>query len=155
LVDWVTHVGSVTFVAQASDACTTIDRVEWYVDDLLVETDFAAPYAFTYDPHRFWPAFKHVTARAVDANGNAGSACAHVVNTGWTGPHHLPIVGAGPPDGWRDTLTPERLGHAVAGDAHCADDRVDELVPGALHPFAPPRAVDDAWDGVRNATREG
>lgn len=138
LVNWVTHVGLVTVEATASDDCAEIDRVEFYLEDLRMHVDDEAPFLWEYDPHSFYPGFKHLTAYAFDTQGNVGASCMHAVNSGWASLHHLPIVGEGPPPEWHRTLIPPSLGHLVAGNVYCRTDGVDDLLPPIVHPLPLP-----------------
>lgn len=138
-VKWATHVDSVTLRANATDVCSPIDRVEFLVEDRLVFVDREAPFEMSYDPHEFWPAFKHVFARAYDAAGNGPAEdCVHVVNTAWLDLHHLPVGGGSPPPDALDTLFPDPLGHVVASDVHCDEDGTDDVLPDLVHPLGLP-----------------
>lgn len=135
VVSWATHVGNVTVKARAEDRCSDVDRVEFWLDDVLAHTDREAPYTFEYDPHTIYPAAEHLFARAWDTQGNGpASECIHLVNTGWASLHHLPILGEGPPEDAPSTLVPDPLGHVVAAHPRC-NDALDALLPDFVHPL--------------------
>lgn len=131
----VIHVGKTRIHADASDRCSPIARVDFYLDDRLVSSDMEAPYEFEYDPHAIWPAVKHVFALAYDTEGNEpGVDCVHATNTGWAAPHHLPIAGEGPPPDAGDSLVPSPLEHVISGHPKCREDSVDTITNDLVHP---------------------
>lgn len=65
-------VGPLTVRADATDELSGVDRVEFFVDGELVASDATAPYSFLWESAR--PGPHTITARAVDAAGNAAEA---------------------------------------------------------------------------------
>lgn len=77
--DGATVTGPTELGASASDA-GGIDRVEFRVDGATVATDTTAPYSVTWDSATVGDGDHAITARAVDAAGNATVSAARTVN---------------------------------------------------------------------------
>ncbi len=127
LPPWVLHAGHVTFIAEADDACSGIDRVEFLIDGEIAHVDTQAPYTFRYDPWLVFPATHTVTARAFDGAGNHADDCRSAAGVGNIGPHPL---GHGVPF---DTLTPRTASQEATLGSRCTaavlETIIDEVTP--------------------------
>lgn len=133
-LQFATHLGRQTFEVEAQDACTGVERVEFWLDDVLVETDVTPPYAWTRDPHALLPAFDRVVARAYDGAGNIATLCLPVLDAGWIAPHHLPLLAQGPPPVHEWNVLPPREPNDIIGAGEACQGEwvlplIDEPVP--------------------------
>jgi len=88
--------GTVTLTASASDDRSAIARVEFYLDNSLLGTDTTAPYSLNYNTRAQTNGAKVITAKAVDAVGNAGTSAP--VNVTFDNDFTAPTVAVTAPD---------------------------------------------------------
>ncbi len=125
LPPWAFHVGRLTFVADARDNCSAIDRVEFLVDGELVHTDREEPYTFSYEPPLVFPATHTVTAMAYDAAGHRSSDCRNTVGVGTVDADTFGSIG-------EDRLVPRQITEQAVLGTTCTRSVVEALVDGVV-----------------------
>src|SRR5690606_1444486 len=75
--------GNITIQATASDSDGTVDKVEFYANEVKLGEDSVAPYTFTWSGIPEGTYF--LSARAVDNTGTATSSVSHPVHINYTG----------------------------------------------------------------------
>ncbi|MFY0522719.1 Ig-like domain-containing protein [Archangium gephyra] len=139
--------GTVTLSADATDASSSVSRVEFLMDGTLLGTDTSWPYSFSWNTLTVASGSHTLTARATDAQGNVATSAAVNVLVD----NAAPAVALTSPSGGAT------LSGVLSLQADATDDvgvsRVDFLLDGALvgSDSTAPFGVD--WDS--GATADG